>query len=95
VDLVSSDDEVNVDSNSVISIEIIGPPLSMPRPTSIAWMAKGKMRKAVYNGKSKLVLLFRNQFKEKMEERGHSSFPLYNEGAGAMEITFMKNRSKN
>jgi Holliday junction resolvase RusA-like endonuclease len=90
VDLVSSDDEVNVDSNSVIIVEIIGPPLSMPRPTSIAWMAKGKMRKAVYNQKSKLVLLFRNQFKEKLEVTGHSFFPLYPEGAVAMEITFYR-----
>jgi hypothetical protein len=30
----------------------------MPHPTSIAWMAKGKMRKAVYNSKSKKVVEF-------------------------------------
>jgi Holliday junction resolvase RusA-like endonuclease len=94
VDLVSSDDEEYKDivpaPETTVTVTIAGPPLSMPRPTSIAWMAKGTMRKAVYNKKSKKLVEFRSQVKEQLVAMGHVTFPIYNQEAVAVDLKFYR-----
>jgi Holliday junction resolvase RusA-like endonuclease len=70
------------------TIVVLGPPASMLHPTSIAWMSKGKMRKAAYNSKSKKVIVFCDECKLQMTKQGATTFPIHDKNAVAINIYF-------
>ena len=47
-------------------ITIAGPPASMPRPTSMAWLKDGKLKKRVFNGKANEIKSFREEYKSQL-----------------------------
>ena len=99
VDLVSLDDERDNESgtdplipgvNSPYVFNIEGIPQSMPRPTSIAWMSMGKMRKACFNKKAKDIVSFRNKCKLQLLSLFINKFPVIPLGGVAMTVSFYR-----
>ena len=99
VDLVSSEDEIEDDNLAVEGIPgvtvpfhfvVEGPPQAMPRPTSIAWIKMGKMRKACFNGKKNEIKTFHNKCMLQLRNRGITSLPVIPQGGVAMTISFYR-----
>jgi Holliday junction resolvase RusA-like endonuclease len=71
-------------------ITIAGPPASMPRPTSMAWLKDGKLKKRVFNGKAKEIKSFREECKSQLMGQGVTAFPVHPSNMVTVDIIFYR-----
>jgi Holliday junction resolvase RusA-like endonuclease len=71
-------------------VQVSGPPAAMPRPTSMAWLKDGQLKKRVFNGKGKQIKEFREQCKNQLTAQGATVFPVHPSNPVTVDIIFYR-----
>ena len=84
-----SPDYSQVDDFNLYRIEIRGEPKSMPRPTFMAWLQNGNLRRRVTNPAKSNIEAFRSSFKQVLQGKySKKKFPIYERAAVVISIGF-------